>query len=166
MRQILENSKVPFITLQEEISSLETYIELEKMRFENKFQSTISIADDIESEHTLVPPLLLQPYVENAIWHGLMHKDSPGLLKISILLKQGNLVMQIEDNGIGRKAAALLKSKPQNHNSTALKATEERLLLIERTTGKKVAVEIIDLENEKGEPFGTKVVLTMPLLED
>lgn len=166
MRQILENSKVPFITLQEEISSLETYIELEKMRFENKFQSTISIADDIEFEHTLVPPLLLQPYVENAIWHGLMHKDSLGLLKISILLKQGNLVMQIEDNGIGRKAAALLKSKPQNHNSTALKATEERLLLIERTTGKKVAVEIIDLENEKGEPFGTKVVLTMPLLED
>jgi hypothetical protein len=166
MRQILENSKHPFITLDEEINSVETYIELEKMRFENKFESVITVSQAIEREHTLIPPLLLQPYVENAIWHGLMHKETPGLLKINISLTADTLLIIIEDNGVGRAASAVLKSKPKQHISTALKATEERLLLINRTTGKKVDVNIIDLINSNSEPCGTQVVISMPLIED
>ena len=167
MRQILENSKHQLILLSEELNSLDTYIELEKMRFDNKFTYHLEISDDVEQEHILVPPLFLQPYVENAIWHGLMHKDESGELRIDISQSESGLTIVIQDNGIGRKAASLLKTKlPNNHKSTALKATEERLMLVERTLGQKVNVKFVDLEGQDGSPLGTKVEITMPLINE
>jgi sensor histidine kinase YesM len=132
---------------------------MEEMRFENKFDYDIQVDKIIESEYLEVPPLLLQPYVENAIWHGLMHKESRGKLTIAIADENHRLKCVIEDNGIGRKRAEQLKSKSATRDkSMGMKITTDRLKLYQTHT----KVEIIDLVDPAGEPVGTRVVLDIP----
>jgi ligand-binding sensor domain-containing protein len=159
IRLILQNSKSPTIALKSELEALKLYIDMEEMRFENRFDYHIHVDDNIEVEYVEVPPLLLQPYVENAIWHGLMHKEAKGKLIIEITKEGNRLRCMIEDNGIGRQKAHQLKSKSATRNKPmGMKITTDRLNLYQKQT----EVQVIDLLDVNGNPAGTRVVLGMP----
>jgi sensor histidine kinase YesM len=135
---------------------------MEVMRFNNRFIYSIEINDDVALEHIEVPPLLIQPYVENAIWHGLMHREKEGKLKISIFHKMDILYITIEDNGVGRAKAAELKSKSATiQKSHGLQVTAARIDLINQLYNTQNKVFITDLYDKNGEASGTRVELSL-----
>ena len=164
IRRVLENSLVEKITLENELETLALYTELEIMRFKEKIHFSINISDDIDAFYIEVPPLLLQPYVENAIWHGLMHKDIGGSVSVNITQPEENLLhIEIIDDGVGRKKSAEYKSKSiTKHKSFGLKMTTERLLIINQLYNIQTTISIIDLEDKYGKACGTKVSIDLP----
>lgn len=165
IRLILDNSNSKAVTLTNELEALRLYIEMESIRFDKKFNYTISVSDDVQSDSIYVPPLVIQPYVENAIWHGLLHKEEAGELKIRIT-KSSPVVLEcvIEDNGIGRSKARELKSKSAStKKSLGMRLTEDRLALLNAQTQLNASVEIEDLTKENGIAGGTKVILKIPI---
>jgi tetratricopeptide (TPR) repeat protein len=165
MRMILDNTQYTFISLNKELESLRLYIDLEQLRCNNIFEYQITVADDINEEEVMIPPMIIQPYVENAIWHGLVHKSGKGLLEIAVSLKDRTLTCLVTDNGIGRKKAMEIKEKKgQTHRSMGMKVTEGRIDLIRKINNTKEAtVSITDLEDEEGRPSGTLVKLILPV---
>lgn len=163
IRNVLENSKHEYIGLGVEIETLEHYIELERLRFSSKFDYKITVDEKVDIKSILISPLLIQPYVENAIWHGLMHlKDRQGKLEIR-LEKQGQLLKcTVEDNGIGRKHSAEFK-KGKDHKSTGLSLNKERVEIINTLHNSTEGVHFIDKENEDGTPIGTQVDIYIPI---
>ncbi len=160
LRLILNNSRQNQISLHDEIYALDIYIDFERMRFSSKFDYELVIEDDVDINHVHIQPLTLQPFVENAIWHGLMQKKETGKLKIHIF-KNGNMVkIIIEDNGIGRKKAKEIEeSGLEETKSFGLKITKDRLSLMESIHGKKSNLKIVDLFDNK-KAAGTKVIIT------
>ncbi len=165
MRLILDNSVHKRVVLSNELEALRLYIEMEALRFDNKFSFEIIIDDSVNTERIDVPPLLIQPYVENAIWHGLLHKeDGEGKLTISVSLADNLLICEVTDNGIGRKKAMEYKSSnAPTRKSVGMKLTEERLKLREIDAEENGSQEVIDLTNEAGEASGTKVIIKIPI---
>jgi sensor histidine kinase YesM len=165
IRLVLENSRSERITLDSEIQALELYLQMETMRFKDKLKVHIEVASDLDTGLIEIPPLLLQPYVENAIWHGLMHKPEGGSLHIKVELHQPDcLKVIITDDGIGRARSAELKSKSATaHKSFGMKVTGERINLINQLYKTKTKVEIHDLMDPEGNPAGTEVVLEIPV---
>jgi hypothetical protein len=167
IRHILDNSASGIIPLETEIETLDLYVQMEAMRFHDKFSYTITTDPAISSQQALIPSMLVQPYVENAIWHGLLHKKTgnPELRIAFTKIDQGLLQVLIEDNGIGRQMAAQLKSKESVKNkSQGLQITSDRLELIKNLYGIDANAEITDLYNDDGLPTGTRVTITLPLL--
>ncbi len=155
IRSILTHSVNNKIRLVDEIDMLKNYVQLEMVRFENKFNFTLEVDPDVDVEEIEIPSLLIQPYVENAILHGLYNKVGTGTLKINIYEENDTVIFQIEDDGIGREAA--MKLREQNfpaHKSMGIKVTEERLQLINQKHN--VVFEVHDLINNS-EPCGTRV---------
>lgn len=110
------------------MEALQLYVELEQMRFSNHFNYQLEIDSEVQAEHVEIPPLLIQPYVENAIWHGLMHKKEAGLLQLRVYNGKNGLCIEIEDNGIGRRKAMEMKSRSAVTNkSLGMKVTAEDL---------------------------------------
>lgn len=169
MRIILENSSHKDISLESELEFINLYLKLEILRFEDKFNVTINVSDLIDTRLIKIPPMLLQPYIENAILHGLMHKTKDGVLNISFELttisEKDILKCIIIDNGVGRKRAKELSAwKGKKHQSMATEISEERLLLLNNVhPNKGYKVIITDLENEKNQALGTKVEIYIPL---
>jgi sensor histidine kinase YesM len=165
IRLVLENSRSEKVTLQKELETLKLYIELEAMRFKDKVQYKINVVPHIDKQYIEIPPLLLQPYVENAIWHGLMHKPEGGIISIDITQPSEYLLhIEITDDGIGREMAKLHKSKSATRQkSFGLKMTSERLDAINHIYQTKTEVKIIDLEDEDGHATGTKVIIEIPI---
>ena len=166
IRRILDNSATGIITLETEIETLELYMQMEAMRFHDKFNYEVSIDPAIDTATTLVPSMLIQPYVENAIWHGLLHKEiGNSILKISFTKNTAaQLEINIEDNGIGRKKAATIKSKDAVKNaSQGMQITNDRLELIKNLYGITATAEIIDLYDELNVATGTKIIISLPL---
>jgi LytS/YehU family sensor histidine kinase len=163
IRNVLENSKHEYISLAVEIETLEHYIELERLRFSSKFDYKITVDEELDVKSILISPLLIQPYVENAIWHGLMHlKDRAGELLLCIE-KEGQLLKcTIEDNGIGRKRSAEYK-KGKDHQSTGLSLNKERVEIINTLHNSSAGLQFIDKQDKDGLPAGTKVVIYMPI---
>ena len=163
MRQVLDNSKTEWVSLHNELKALQIYIELEQLRFENKFEVKINVAPDIDREMVHVPPLIIQPYVENAIWHGLLHKkEGTASLTINCWKEDGMLYLQIEDNGIGREAATKVGNNAlTSHKSHGLKVTEERLQILNQVYNVDASVKILDLITPDHRPGGTQVTLRM-----
>ncbi len=160
IRLILDNSRSETVPLDKELEALKLYIEMEAMRFDKRFDYEISVAPGLQTEHLEVPPLLVQPFVENAIWHGLMHKKEKGKLVVRVRQEAQNLVIEIEDNGIGRQKAGELKSKSATaQKSHGLQVTAERLEIINTVFGTAAAAEIVDLFDSHGEPNGTRVLI-------
>ena len=154
MRGILENSEEKEISLSEELKMLEFYMDLESLRFKNKFNYEVKIADDINPENTLIPPMILQPFVENSILHGLAKKENDGKITIHIDKTEDLLKCTIEDNGIGRK------NPNENLNkSYGVKLTRERIALFDKSKNSDSGVFYTDLE------AGTRVELRLPLEE-
>jgi PAS domain S-box-containing protein len=152
-------------TLAEEIEILKLYINLEKLRFDNKFSESFDIDETIDLEGVEIPSLILQPFVENAILHGLYNKEgSQGKLDIQFQISEGKLLCVVEDNGIGRKAAEKIKANNKLHKSVGMMLTKERIELINQ--GDALSVQIIDLVDEKKQPSGTRVEVRMNIIKD
>jgi ligand-binding sensor domain-containing protein len=163
IRYVVDNSKPAAIPLEKEIEALCFYLDLESLRFEKKFEYNIHIHPAVDSGFLQIPSMLIQPYVENAIWHGLMHKQSPG--KISIRFEMSGKVLQciIEDNGIGRKKSRELNSQNNaNHKSVGMSITRERLEIFNQLNRSNLSVNIMDLMNSDGSTGGTRVELNIP----
>ncbi|MCX6205791.1 MAG: histidine kinase [Bacteroidetes bacterium] len=165
IRLVLENSRSEKVTLQKELETLKLYIELEAMRFKDKVKYKINVLPHIDQQYIEIPPLLLQPYVENAIWHGLMHKPEGGNISIDISQPTEFLLhIEISDDGIGREMARVHKSKSATRQkSFGLKMTSERLDAINHIYQTKTEVKIDDLTDEDGNATGTKVIIEIPL---
>ncbi|MBL7741746.1 MAG: histidine kinase [Chitinophagaceae bacterium] len=165
MRLILDNSNSKNVILSNELEALKLYIEMEALRFDKKFTYEINIEGNIGTDTIEVPPLIIQPYVENAIWHGLLHKEQNGHLHIRVSMAgEGMLQCIIEDNGIGRIKAKELKSKTAtSRKSLGMQLTESRLGLLNKHAELNASVEIIDMQNSNEEAAGTKVVLKIPV---
>ena len=162
IRATLENSQYPFITLQKDITALQLYIALEQQRHNNNFTCRLQIPDSILNKGYKIPPLLIQPYGENAILHGLRHKAGDGLLKITFSEKDDYLCCTIEDNGVGRKAAAAISAekKLHSHQSLGTQISSNRLETINYLHQVSSSVEITD-KNNNGET-GVIVNLFLP----
>ncbi len=157
----MENSQSDFVPLSEEIATLKLYLKLEHFRFQDKFKYALEVDPVIMNEEYTIPPMLIQPFIENAIWHGLRYKEKEGLLSIKINENGEHLVMTIEDNGIGRKQSKLLKTENQKHQkSTGMKNTENRIQLINATYNSDIRLSVDDL-HENGHT-GTKVQVYIP----
>lgn len=163
MRKILEQSQNEFITLKDEIDAMNLYIELESKRFDEKFTWKFIVEEGINPEKVLLPPLISQPFIENAIWHGLMHKDKDRELLISLKLAEKELLYSIEDNGVGREKSAELNKNTKKHESNGIKITAERLKIINSLDNNDLSLKYIDLKNENGEAIGTRVEIILPL---
>ena len=160
MRMVLNNSQKPLISLDDELEMLELYLEMERLRFKNSFDYGITFLNTVDSDNVFIPPLLLQPFCENAIWHGLMNKEGHGRLDIELSMEDNILNCVIRDNGVGREKAEELKSKTaEKEKSMGLKITTERLALLNREKGLNTFYEIEDLKDENEISSGTKVTL-------
>jgi sensor histidine kinase YesM len=158
MRLILDNSRSEWIVLENELKALELYIQLEVVRFDEVFEYELNIDPGVDVSTTYVPPMIIQPYVENAIWHGLLHRHQPGG-KLSIhIWREGELLsIKIEDNGVGRTEAARLKSKSATkHKSHGLKITAERMEIVNRIYNVNAHVDIEDVKGQNGMAGGTR----------
>lgn len=165
MRKNLDSSLSNFVPLSEEIERLELYLELELMRFENKFEYRINMDENIDTESIEIPPLLLQPYVENSIWHGILPLGKPGVIKISIRENEkNNIIIDIEDNGIGIEASMGKKQqKGQIHISRGMEITEARINLLKNMANSGISVNgPFDVKNEQNITIGTKVEIILP----
>jgi LytS/YehU family sensor histidine kinase len=168
IRTYLNHSNKGLIPLEEELKCLEMYLELEELRFEEKLTYVIDVAEDVNICTTFIPTMLIQPYIENALKHGLLHKKNDRKLKVSLFnaLDENNIICVIEDNGIGRKKASEIKAmKSKMHESFGTKVTKERLDLLNYGKTNQIGVQIEDLYDAE-ESKGTKVTISMPLAKD
>jgi anti-sigma regulatory factor (Ser/Thr protein kinase) len=162
-RKILTSSRNATTTLKDELQTLKHFLALEQLRFQDKLSYDISLAKGIEANKIEVPALILQPYLENAIWHGIKPKPTPGHVSVYVERQEKLLVCTIEDDGIGREKAAALKAKSvllSKQKSHGMQITEERLKKTGKIKGARV--EIIDLKDTKGEATGTRVIVRLP----
>jgi LytS/YehU family sensor histidine kinase len=165
MRKILENSQHTFIPIRDELDALKLYLELETLRFKDKFRYHITVDEDVDTFLYKIPTMLLQPYVENSIVHGLVNKEGNGNLNIGIHYHGDFLVCVVEDDGIGREAAQDLKrARAANHNSLGLKITESRVDLTNALYGTQMKITCTDLKNDGGEACGTRVEIQIPVM--
>lgn len=162
MRLTLEYSKGSLIPIDKEIESLQNYLELEQLRFHNKFEFHIAASSKVEFNMGL-PPLLIQPFVENAVLHGMVPKEGNGHINVTFDVENGQLICTVTDDGIGLSESKHLKENSVTaHKSMALEITKKRLEIMESTTSKAAQIEIIELENNH-KKSGTRVILRLPV---
>jgi putative methionine-R-sulfoxide reductase with GAF domain/ligand-binding sensor domain-containing protein len=166
LRSLLQYAESNFISLDKEMAMLRMYLDLETLRFDESFKYTIDVDESLTQEDVLLPSLMVQPFAENAIWHGLMHKEGDKKLHIRFNNHHDDyLTCIVEDNGIGRRAAAAIRRKNIStmvHESKGIRIIEERLKLLQQKTGKPAHVEIIDKADDAGGPAGTKIMIVIP----
>ena len=165
MRLVLDNSRSQKVPLEKELDALRLYMELEAMRFDDKFRYEIWVDDEIDQQFCQIPPMLIQPYIENAIWHGLMHKPEGGSVVVDVRQSTENkLVVEITDDGVGRARAAELESKSTlQRKSYGGLITAERLRILNIDKPNESKVTLHDLVDAEGQACGTKVVLEIPV---
>ena len=164
VRLILNNSRSNYVNLKDEIEALELYMKMEQMRLRNSFEYKIEIEDGLTPENYEIPPMLIQPFIENSIWHGLINRDGNGKVRLNFSNGQNVICCTIEDNGIGREAAGKINdSKKVKRKSMGMSITSERIEIINKLYNIENKVKIIDLYNDKNEASGTKVIINIPL---
>lgn len=162
MREVMETSQHDFISFSTEVRILELYLNLEHSRFSDKFDYTFNIDPAIDTDGISIPPMLIQPYIENAVWHGLRYRNEKGNLKVSVRKEGRQIIVEVEDNGIGRKQSQELKTANQKTRiSTGLKNIETRIRIINEVHHMNIKVSVSDLDAETGQ--GTVVKLHIPL---
>ncbi len=163
IRLMLENSETPTVSLEDELLMLEAYLQLESLRFKEKIRYDIVVDEAIDRETTYLPAMVLQPFIENAIWHGLMPKEGDGLIKITIQEDNDVLKCIIEDNGVGREQALeLSEGQVTKKKSMGLQITEERLKLLSKERLKEL-ICITDLKDSMNHALGTRVDVLIPI---
>jgi sugar lactone lactonase YvrE len=164
IRLILDHSDQRSVPLADELQALRLYLELEASRFDDKFSFHIQVDPSIDTSTTMIPPMLIQPYLENAIWHGLMQKPEGGELVLRIGHEGEHLRIEVEDDGIGRAKAAEIKSRSAlKKRSMGMSITQQRLSMIEKQQGIRCHLHVEDLVLPDGEPGGTRITLLIPL---
>ena len=164
MRAILQQSKDKFISLTDELETTLLYVKLENLRFEEGFTFNYFLDENIKPDEILIPPMLLQPYIENAIKHGLMGKTDNRILDLSIKPKSvDEIIITIDDNGIGREQASLRRKNTLKHQSMGMSINDERVQLLGITNDLHIEIEIIDKKLPDGHAGGTTVVITLPI---
>jgi LytS/YehU family sensor histidine kinase len=155
------------VTLENELQALGLYLELEAVRFDNQFDYSILVAEEVDTSVIKVPPLIFQPYAENAIWHGLMHKEDKGLLEIQVSKENNLLICSIRDNGVGRLRAKEFNSKSASqHKSMGMKITAGRIEMLKANNNVQANVSIRDLVLADGTAGGTEVIIKIPVSYD
>jgi len=160
MRLILESSREEFISLEKEIEIINNFLFLHKLRLKDKLEYQITISDDLVMEDYQVPPMMLQPFIENSIEHGIEKQDEPGLIKVNIFQKNGVLTLEVEDNGLGFERVKETKLN-KNHKSYAIQITEERISNIEKNIKMKIKLSIENRKEIEEAKKGTKVSLSI-----
>jgi LytS/YehU family sensor histidine kinase len=165
LRQVMENVKTEWVLLRRELDALQIYVELEQLRCDHCFEASLDMSGEVNPDAVLLPPLLLHPFVENAIWHGLLHqKNGKPRLQVNCWLDGGYLMLRVRDNGIGRAASRnLYRNELTGHKVHGIKSTRERLDIVNQVFGAKAEVQIEDLFDAEGGPAGTSVTITMQL---
>ena len=167
VRLILQNSQASLIPLASELEALQLYLELESVRFNHHFIFTIRIGEGLDVSGLKVPPLIIQPYAENAIWHGLMHKEEKGNLQIELFEEENMLCCKITDDGVGRKKATELKTKSAStHKSMGMQITADRITMLQKVNAPTTQIKITDLILPDGTAGGTEVLLKIPACYD
>lgn len=164
VRNILDSSFEDFVPLEEEINTIENYLELQKVRYTDKFEYSINVDQAIDAENMMIPPMLAQPMIENAIEHGIKNKETSGNIHIRFTLNDSTILLEVEDDGIGReKAMEIMLKQDKDHKSLATAITRERIATMNKKLRRKISMEILDLHNALGEATGTKVVFGIPI---
>ena len=164
MRLILNNSQKQEVRLRDEIDALNLYMELESMRFKHKFEYIINVDNSIDADLSFIPAFIVQPFIENAIWHGIMNLNGPGRIKVDFIADEDLIVCTIEDNGIGRARSMELKSDSgSGKSSMGISITETRLALLSSFYGVKLKVTFTDVLSPDNEVIGTKVHVNLPV---
>ena len=166
IRQTLDFSSRPEISLEEELDYLTNYLDIEKTRLENAFAWEVQIDSTVNPADYYIPPMILQPFVENSVRHGLrFRKDKAGKVIISVKRHKDHLICILEDNGVGRKAALHYKSiSPINYQSKGLSLTADRIEMFNKEHEQKISMHIDDLEDEAQNALGTRVTISFPVL--
>ena len=165
MRKVLDNSRHTYVPLSDDLGALKLYLELECIRFKEKFEFKINVDEEIDPLMYKVPTMLLQPYVENSINHGLVPMEGKGFVEIDIKLKKDHLLCSIEDNGIGREASRERNGRKESvHNSLGTEIAASRLDLVNALYGSSLKTIYTDLKNGKGEAVGTRVEIHIPII--
>lgn len=165
VRLILENTERSSVSLQNELALLESYIQLESLRFKGRIDYKIHVDDSVDPDSTYLPSMVLQPFVENAIWHGLMHKtgEEKGIIDITVKEIDGRLHCVIEDNGVGREKARELQQRSViKSKSMGMQITEERLRLLSKDQWEKL-INITDMKDSLNRAMGTRVEIDIPV---
>ena len=159
MRRILNNSNERYITLSDEIEAVSLYLQLESMRLGNRFNYKIDVDSEIDAKNIEIAPLIVQPFVENAIIHGLVPKKENCYLSIRFSKISGDkLLCVIEDNGVGRKHSEMMKQeRGSSHKSYGMSITKRRLETLTKISNDEFSVEIVDLYDDNGNAAGTRV---------
>jgi LytS/YehU family sensor histidine kinase len=163
IRIILENSKASRVLLENELQAISLYMDMELIRFDHKFTYEITVDSSVNPAELELPPMILQPYIENAIWHGLLHQNIFGKITILIAKEKEFLRCVIEDNGIGRVRSRSLKVKSKSKKSLGMQITSERLSLLTENNSSRSSVEIVDLYTKGGDAAGTRVIIKIPV---
>jgi len=156
---VLRNSKEKEVSLKDELEALKLYLKIEKTRLNNKFDYTIQVESSIHLEKIAFPPLVIQPFVENSIWHGFVNKEGQGNLAIIVRMEEGLLVTEVVDDGIGREASRKIEQSRDRKRSYGITITENRL----HNIADSADIKILDLFDESGISAGTKVEIRIPL---
>jgi LytS/YehU family sensor histidine kinase len=163
----LQNSEAALIPLESELESVKLYLSLEALRFDDHFEYKLSVDPDLDISALKVPPLIIQPYAENAVWHGLMHKEEKGQLDIELWQESDFLYFKIVDNGVGRKQAVAMASKTATRNkSMGLAITASRIARMQPDGDLGSPVVINDLIYPDGTAAGTEVIIKLPIIFD
>jgi two-component sensor histidine kinase len=162
IRNVLDYSSEDEILIANEIETLELYIELEQLRFREPFSFSLEVDPALDIKSLYIPTMLVQPFIENAIWHGLMPRKTPGLLRLSFRMQQQQLVVIIEDNGVGRQSGG----EKSSHKPKGLSIIHQRIDVLNVKLDRQHEVVITDLHDPQGNPAGTRVELTIPVLHD
>ncbi|MEZ5082758.1 MAG: two-component regulator propeller domain-containing protein [Bacteroidales bacterium] len=164
IRRILESANNNFSSLREELDTLKLYLDLEKLRFEDQFDYQISIDSTIRPELVTIPSMILQPFLENAIWHGIMPKNSKGKIDLKIIpANSDKILICIEDNGIGRKDSMEIGMKRRHHKPTGIKNIQERIELLNRLNNSQNSMRIVDMFDQDQKAAGTRVELELEI---
>ena len=164
IRSILDNSQSGMVTVDKELQLLKLYLELEQLRFGTKLSYTIEVDEKINTGDTQIPSMIVQPFVENAMLHGIMHREDKGVVAIRFLMHEGWLEISIEDNGVGRKKSMEYKSQnAEPHHSIGIEVATKRLQALKKNADAPAGIEIVDLLNDDGEGCGTKVIVSIPV---
>lgn len=165
MRLILSNSQTSIIRLQDEITALNLYLELESLRFQHKFEFEILVSPDLDANLAYIPAFLVQPFVENSIWHGIMYLEGQGRITVRFNRKGDQIECIIDDNGIGRERSAAIKNESgRDRASLGIQLVESRLKLLSKVYNIEMKVVFVDLYDEKGVSGGTQVIINLPLI--
>jgi LytS/YehU family sensor histidine kinase len=164
LRNVLDNSVQEYVLLEKEISTIENYLALQKIRFGNKFDYRVDVDEALDPESVMIPPMLAQPFIENSIEHGIKHKKTMGHINVRFKQVDNMIHFEVEDDGVGReKARGLEIYQQKDHRSMATSITRERLVNLNKKLRQKISLDIIDLFTESGEACGTKVIFGIPI---